>query len=240
MSEQNVLLEMKNISKDFSGIHAVSDFSMKVCQGELRCLIGPNGAGKTTIFKMLMGIYPPSFGRILLAGEDITRLPSEMKVKKGLSIKMQVPGVFHNLTVWENIRIAAQNYNKKSDLYNEINRLMELIKISNLADEPVRNLSHGQQQWVEIAMALATHPKILLLDEPAAGLGPEETDMAAELIRRLNETGLTIIFIEHDMDFVRKTAQKVTVLYNGRFFKEGSIEEIQEDQEVIDIYLGNS
>ena len=234
------ILILDKVSKQFGGIQAVEDFSMTMDKGELRCLIGPNGAGKTTVFKMVMGVYPASSGRIVFQGEDITSISASKRARKGMSIKMQVPGVYEELTLRENMRIAAENYVPKKQLDEEIDRLIELVHIQDLGNPQVKNMSHGQQQWLEIAMALASNPSLLLLDEPAAGLGPEETEFTAELVTSLNKQGLSILFIEHDMNFVRKIANQVTVLYYGKKFAEGSIDEIVNDERVIQIYLGNS
>ena len=232
------LLELKHISKYFGGIHAVTDFSMEMQQGDLHCLIGPNGAGKTTIFKMIMGVYPATYGKISFCGEDITTVPMYKRARAGMSIKMQIPGVYNDLTLRENIRIAAQNYVAKSQLEEKIDYLIELVRIKDLGNMMVRNMSHGQQQWLEIAMALASNPKLLLLDEPAAGLGPEETEVTAQLVTELNENGLSILFIEHDMNFVKGIAKDVTVLHYGKKFAEGSFEDIVKREDVISIYLG--
>lgn len=234
------ILLLDKVSKQFGGIQAVEDFSMTIKEGELRCLIGPNGAGKTTVFKMVMGVYPASSGRIVFKGEDITSMSASKRARKGMSIKMQVPGVYEELTLRENMRIAAENYVPKKMLEEEIDRLIELVHIKDLGNPVVKNMSHGQQQWLEIAMALSSNPDLLLLDEPAAGLGPEETEFTAELVTELNKQGLSILFIEHDMNFVKKIANNVTVLYYGRLFAEGSIDEIVNNEEVIRIYLGNS
>ena len=234
------ILVLDKVSKQFGGIQAVEDFSMSMDKGELRCLIGPNGAGKTTVFKMVMGVYPASSGRIVFQGEDITSISASKRARKGMSIKMQVPGVYEELTLRENMRIAAENYVPKKQLAEEIDRLIELVHIQDLGNPQVKNRSHGQQQWLEIAMALASNPALLLLDEPAAGLGPEETEFTAELVTSLNKQGLSILFIEHDMNFVRKIADQVTVLYYGKKFAEGAIEDIVNDERVIQIYLGNS
>lgn len=239
--EADDLLVIKNLSKNFGGINAVEDFSMTMKKGELHCLIGPNGAGKTTVFKMVMGIIPPSYGKIYFNGMDITRMSAMKRARNGISIKMQVPGLFDDLTLRENIRIAAQNYIPKNELSDEIDRLIEMVHLKELGvtNPVVHNMTHGQQQWLEIAMALAAHPKLLLLDEPAAGLGPEETEFTAQLIEQLNNDGLAVLFIEHDMNFVKRIAKNVTVLHYGKKFAEGSMEEIENNEEVIRIYLGN-
>lgn len=236
MSE--TVLELKKISKSFGGIRAVEGVDMSVKKGELHGLIGPNGAGKTTIFKLITGVYPPTYGRVILDGTDITHMRAYARSRMGLSIKMQIPGVYEDLTVRENIRIAAQNYVSRDELDQLVDELIQTVKIDDLGNPLVRNLSHGQQQWLEIAMSLASKPKLLLLDEPAAGMGPEETAFTAELVKKLNSQGLTIIFIDHDMDFVSELAQKITVLHYGKKFAEGTIEEIKSNEGVKKIYLG--
>lgn len=236
--EKKVLLHLDKVSKQFGGIQAVENFSMKMYEGELRCLIGPNGAGKTTVFKMIMGIHPVSSGRILFKGTDITSISASKRARQGMSIKMQVPGVYDELTLRENIRIAAENYVGKGEINAEIDRLVKLVKLDKLGDPIVKNMSHGQQQWLEIAMALASKPELLLLDEPAAGLGPEETEFTAQLVLDINRQGIAILFIEHDMNFVKRIAKDVTVMHYGKKFAEGPIEEIEKNEKVIEIYLG--
>ncbi|MTT32187.1 ATP-binding cassette domain-containing protein [Terrilactibacillus sp. BCM23-1] len=236
----SALLELRDVGKYFGGLKAVDHVNISVNEGDLHCLIGPNGAGKSTIFKMVMGVYKPTMGSIYFKNKNITNLKSWDRVRQGVSIKMQIPGVFGELTVYENMKIAAQRYYRHSELKNKILEICDLLGITHLRDEIVNNLSHGQQQWLEIGMSLASDPELLLLDEPAAGMGPEETNFTAELIRKLNQKGITILFIDHDMDFVKKIARKVTVLHFGKTFAEGSVEEIESNQDVVDIYLGKS
>lgn len=238
MQTNETLLSVKKITKRFGAINAVSDFSMDIKKGEIHCLIGPNGAGKTTVFKMITGVYPPTYGKIFLKGKDITTVPTSRKMRMGMSIKMQVPGVYSELTLRENIRIAAQNFTREKDIEAEIDRLIDLVGIRNLGNPKVKNMSHGQQQWLEIAMALAAKPELLLLDEPAAGLGPDETEFTANLVLDLNAKGMTILFIEHDMNFVKRIAKDVTVMHNGKLFAEGSLDSILSNKEVAEIYLG--
>lgn len=240
MGEDNreVMLEVKNIAKHFGGIKALTDFNLTVHKGDIHCLIGPNGAGKTTVFKIIMGVYPPTYGKVFFKGEDITGLASHKIAEKRMSIKMQVPGVYQELTMRENIRIAAQLHVPKEQLDDEIERLIKLVKLDNIGDPLVKNMSHGQQQWLEIAMTLSNKPELLFLDEPAAGLGTEETEFTADIVKELNRQGMTILFIEHDMNFVKQIAKQVTVLHQGKKFAEGSLDDILQNQEVVDIYLG--
>ncbi len=232
------LIELQDTCKCFGGLKAVDHVNLAVKDGDLHCLIGPNGAGKTTIFKLIMGIYVPTKGRMIFSGKDITKLPTWKRVREGISIKMQVPGVYLDLSLYDNIRIAIQRCASSKNMSSEIERLIELVGIKEIGNPLVRNMPHGQQQWLEIAMALASKPKLLLLDEPAAGLGPEETEFTAEIVKRINDQGTTIIFIDHDMDFVAKLAKKTTVLHYGKVFAEGSFEEVHNNPDVINIYLG--
>ena len=232
------LIELQDTCKCFGGLKAVDHVNLAVKDGDLHCLIGPNGAGKTTIFKLIMGIYVPTKGRMIFSGKDITKLPTWKRVREGISIKMQVPGVYLDLSLYDNIRIAIQRCASSKNMSSEIERLIELVGIKEIGNPLVRNMPHGQQQWLEIAMALASKPKLLLLDGPAAGLGPEETEFTAEIVKRINDQGTTIIFIDHDMDFVAKLAKKTTVLHYGKVFAEGSFEEVHNNPDVINIYLG--
>lgn len=232
------ILELQHVTKDFGGLRAVDDVNLTINRGELRCLIGPNGAGKSTIFKLIMGVYPLTKGKIFFKGQEITKMPTWKRARMGLSIKMQIPGVYGELTIRDNMRIAAQNYVNPKKLDDEIDRLINFVGIQDLGNEIVKNLSHGQQQWLEMAMALASKPDLLLLDEPVAGMGPEETEFTAQIIKKINDSGITIIFIDHDMEFVRRISQKITVLHYGKIFAEGTIDEIESNEEVIKIYLG--
>lgn|SRR5699024_1245627 len=239
-SNKEEILSLKNLTIDFGGLRAVDNVDLSINSGELRGLIGPNGAGKSTVFKLIMGIYPPTQGKVLFKGNDITNIKSWQRARMGIGIKMQVPGVFGELTGYENMRIAAQNYFSHKDIDGEIKRLVTMIGIENLLDQEVNNLSHGQQQWLEIAMTLSSNPELLLLDEPAAGMGPEETLFTAKIVKKLNENGVSIIFIDHDMEFVRQLSRQITVLHQGAVFAEGNIEDIESNQDVIEIYLGSN
>ena len=242
--ENNTLLKIERLSKNFGGIQAVSSFDLKVECGDIHCLIGPNGAGKTTVFKMITGVYKPSSGRIFYKNRDITAMTPSNRARSGIGIKMQVPGVFGELTLRDNLRIAMANFLPPKATIAEreerIDYLVERVKIQDLGDPLVKNMTHGQQQWLEIAMALASDPELLLLDELAAGFGPEETTFTAELVKELNSQGLTILFIDHDMDFVRQIAKNVTVMHNGKFFAAGTMDEVSQNEAVIRIYLGKS
>ena len=234
------IIDLQHVSKHFGGRRAVDDVSLTIENGELHGLIGPNGAGKTTILKLITGTYELTAGSVHFDGKDISKEKIWKRVRDGISIKMQIPGVYHDLTLRDNMRIAAQRYVAPRHLNEEIDRLIEMVGIQNLGNPLVKNMPHGQQQWLEIAMSLASKPRLLLLDEPAAGMGPEETQFTAEIVKRINATGMTIIFIDHDMDFVEQIAKRVTVLHQGRIFAEGTMAEIRQNEEVAEIYLGKA
>jgi len=234
------IIDLQHVSKHFGGRKAVDDVSLTINEGELHGLIGPNGAGKTTILKLITGTYDLTAGKVLFDGRDISKEKIWKRVRDGISIKMQIPGVYHDLTLRDNMRIAAQRYVSPKHINEEIDRLIEMVGIQDLGNPLVKNMPHGQQQWLEIAMSMASKPRLLLLDEPAAGMGPEETQFTAEIVKRINATGMTIIFIDHDMDFVEQIARRVTVLHQGKIFAEGTMAEIRQNEEVAEIYLGKA
>ena len=232
------ILQTRGLKKYFGGLYAINGVDLSIEEGELRCLIGPNGAGKSTLFKLILGSYEPSEGTILFKGDDITSLRPHLRVQRGLSIKFQVPGIFLALPVEQNLRIALQRAFRGAALEQELERLLALIDLQHQRSELATNLSHGQQQWLEIAMAVALQPAVLLLDEPTAGMSPEETFKTGELVKKLNASGMTIVVIEHDMAFVRQIAKRVTVLHFGQVFDEGSLDDIVRNEDVVRIYLG--
>jgi branched-chain amino acid transport system ATP-binding protein len=186
----------------------------------------------------MIGTYAPSAGAIFFDGAEITHLPAFTRVVRGMSIKMQTPSVFRALPVRQNLHIALQHHVRPRDETDEEERLLALLDLAGHADKPAGELSHGQQQWLEIGMALALRPRLLLLDEPTAGLSPDETFRTGELIQRLNGSGMTVLVVEHDMAFVRQIATNVTVLHLGRVFARGTIQEIIANPGVEEIYLG--
>lgn len=232
------ILQTQGLRKYFGGLYAINGVDLAIEEGELRCLIGPNGAGKSTLFKLILGSYAPSEGTIRFRGADITSLRPHLRVQRGMSIKFQVPGIFVELPVEQNLRIALQRVYRGAAIDEQLERLLDLIEVRPQRKQPAGSLSHGQQQWLEIAMAVALRPALLLLDEPTAGMSPEETFKTGELVKRLNASGMTIIVIEHDMAFVRQIAQRVTVLHFGQVFDEGSLERIVGNEDVVRIYLG--
>jgi ABC-type uncharacterized transport system ATPase subunit len=231
------VLRTVGLEKRFGGVHAIAGVDFTVAEGELRCLIGPNGAGKSTFFKMVTGQIPPTSGRIVFAGTDITRAPAHEIGRLGIGIKNQVPDVFDGLSVRENLWLAARRGNAIAATRQIVGELMARLHLVDIAYRPVGELAHGQRQWVEIGMVLARQPKLVLLDEPSAGMSAEETNRTAALIREVNKT-TTIIVVEHDMQFIRQIATKVTVFHQGQILVEDAFDRIMTNPTVRDVYLG--
>jgi ABC-type uncharacterized transport system ATPase subunit len=232
------LLETRKLNKRFGGLQVTADVDFSLEQGELHCLIGPNGAGKSTLFRLILGEYRPTSGQIFYDGREVTRLEPHDRVRRGISVKFQVPGIFKALSVAQNLEIALQHHLEGHSLRGEIERQLDFLNLASDADQAAGNLSHGQKQWLEIGMATSLKPKLLLLDEPTAGMSPEETHATGEMVRVLQAEGMTVLAVEHDMAFVRQIATRVTVLHFGRIFAQGSIDEIMTDDRVAEIYLG--
>jgi ABC-type uncharacterized transport system ATPase subunit len=234
------LLELRRLNKHFGGLHVTNSVNLALEAGEIHCLIGPNGAGKSTLFRLILGEYHPGSGEIFFAEENITALKSFARIHRGLSVKFQVPGVFKGLSVRQNLEIALQSRHRGAELAREVERLLSFLGLEAEQAQTAGNLSHGQKQWLEIGMAISLKPRLLLLDEPTAGMSPEETHLTGEMVRRLNAEGMTILAIEHDVSFVRQVAQRVTVLHLGQVFAQGSIDQIVADERVAAIYLGQA
>jgi ABC-type branched-subunit amino acid transport system ATPase component/ABC-type branched-subunit amino acid transport system permease subunit len=240
------LLESRGLTKVFGGLAAVNGVDFQVRRGELRAVIGPNGAGKTTFFNLLTGVLPPSAGRILFKGRDITRLPAHAVSRLGLARSYQVTNIFGDLSVFENVRIAAQSRVTHyrcwghPDRLTAVNRRAEdILRLLGLgAKRHVRGaeLSHGEQRYLEIGIALATDPDFLLLDEPTAGMSPEETQRTAAFVRKL-AGHVTIVLVEHDMEVVMGISDRITVLNYGQVLAEGTPAEIRENPDVRRVYL---
>jgi branched-chain amino acid transport system ATP-binding protein len=246
------VLEVKNLTKRFGSLVAVRDISLRVEPGELRAVIGPNGAGKTTFFNLVSGFFAPSTGSILFEGRDIGGVPPHRRVGLGMARTFQITEIFPELTVFENIRVAcetAAGYRLRpwlsaaemAELCRRIEETLALAALSAKADRLVGELAHGDQRAAEIAMALALQPRLLLLDEPTAGMGDQETYEITQLIRRLHkDRKLTIVLIEHDMRVVFHLADRITVLDQGIFLAEGTPQEIAANAAVQTAYLGQA
>ncbi len=232
------ILKVSGLNKRFGGVTVADDIDFALHAGTMHCLIGPNGAGKSTFFRLILGEYPPDSGTIAFRGEDITRLRSFERIRRGISVKFQVPGIFKALSVRQNLEIAFQSHLHGHNLSSTVARVLEFTNLGSEVDTPAGELSHGQQQWLEIGMAVGVEPTLLLLDEPTAGMSPDETRKTGEMLHELNGRGITILAVEHDMAFVEQIATRVTVLHFGRIFAEGTILEISDHPGVQEIYLG--
>jgi branched-chain amino acid transport system ATP-binding protein len=240
------VLRTDGLTVRFGGLTALNNVSMSVPRGQIRAVIGPNGAGKSTFFNCLTGVIRPTSGRIVFDGEDITGLPPYLISRKGLARSYQITNILPRATVLENVRIAAQSrrYNWRmlrhhrayTDVLDRAHAVLASIGLDDKAEELAANLSHGEQRTLEIAIALATQPKVLCLDEPTAGMSVAETHYTVELIRRI-AANLTILIVEHDMEVVMGLASAVTVLHYGEILAEGSPAEIQANARVQEVYL---
>lgn len=244
--DDKILLDIQNLSVSFSGFHAVSNVNLQVERGKIHVIIGPNGAGKSTLMDLITGKTKPTSGTILYDGENIAKKdPGVIASKYKIGRKFQGPNLFDNMTVYENIEIALTGYTSilKAFAYrrNEkakagIEKVLEQIQLSDMRDVMAAELSHGQRQWLEIGMVMAQSPRLIILDEPAAGMTDDETHKTGEMVKMLAGEH-TLIVIEHDMDFVEQIADKVTVLHQGKVLAEGTYNEIKENSEVVKVYL---
>jgi branched-chain amino acid transport system ATP-binding protein len=242
-----VLLETDNLTRAYGSLLAVDRASVAVREGELRSIIGPNGAGKTTFFRLVSGEVTPTSGRIRFRGRDITGLPQHDVARLGIGKSYQITNVFPHLTVLENVRVAAQGYTRSFNFWSRAVDLHDVraraegilatVGLVPKAGHLAAHLSHGERRHLEIGIALASEPALLLLDEPTAGMSPEETDETMRLIRRL-ASGRTIVLVEHKMKLVMNISDVITVLHQGRVLAEGTPEEIRASTLVQQTYLG--
>ncbi len=230
------ILRAEALTKHFGGLRAVH-LNLAIEEGELRCLIGPNGAGKSTFFRLLTGSMRPSSGTVHFRLRDITGWDAHRVARLGISIKFQVASVFEELPVLQNLHTAAEFRFGNREGRRRAQEMAEVVGLRERAHEPAAWLSHGEKQWLEIGMASIAEPSLILLDEPTAGMTIEEVKKTVSLLKRLNETA-TVIVVEHDMNFIRMIARRVTVMHQGEVFAEGSMEEIEASEGVRDIYLG--
>ena len=237
MASGAALLSTEALTMSFGGVRAVDDVNFSLAEGELRCLIGPNGAGKTTFFRCLTKIYRPTAGRILFRGQDITALTTHEVARLGVGIKTQVPSVFDGLTVRQNLQLAASRKYRGDAVAEAASVAMERLSLKKISESHVGRLSHGQRQWVELAIVITSEPALLLLDEPTAGMTRAEVEYTAELIRELNKNAALIV-VEHDMQFIQSIATHVTVFHQGRILVEDEAGAVLRNQGVREIYLG--
>lgn len=232
------ILSVSDVRKSYGGIHALDGLSLDVRRGEVHCILGPNGAGKSTFIKMLIGTERPTSGTIRYNGMDVTRFPAFSRARLGLSVKFQNLRVFGDLTVGQNLFIALRRIHKRIEIPELVSKLLARMHLRGKDEHLVRHLSHGEQQRLAIAMSMAADPQVILLDEPTAGLSIDETRLIVDIIRDVNAGGVTVLVIEHDMDFIRSLNGRVSVLHYGKLFAQGSFEEISASEDVRRIYLG--
>ena len=244
--KEDILLKLENVSVSFEGFLALNNLNLSLQKGELRAVIGPNGAGKTTFLDVITGKVKPSKGDVLFKGTSLVGKKEHKIARIGVGRKFQSPRVFENLTVNENLEISLSQFSSTIKLIaskpskNKLAELEKLLKIVNLSEQSevkAGSLSHGQKQWLEIAMLLGQKPSLMLIDEPVAGLTDEETELTADLLKSISGDN-TVLVIDHDMEFIRRLESNVTVLNQGSVLCEGSMDEIQRDPNVIEVYLG--
>ena len=247
-SPEALALNLQGVSRHFGALVAVSDVSLQVRQGERRAILGSNGAGKTTLFNLITGDFPVTEGTITFMNEDITTVPAKHRIRWGLRRTYQISQLFHKLTVRENVYLACRGVagsrfslrrpKRDGGQMAIADRLIEQVHLTNVIHSEVQTLSHGQQRQLEIALALAGTPKLILFDEPAAGLSPTERTELVEILTDL-PAEIGFIIIEHDMDIALRVSESVTMMHNGRVYKEGTPDEIENDPEVQELYLGH-
>lgn len=245
----SALLRIENLAKRFGGIVATDDVTIEVGEGELHAVIGPNGAGKTTLIAQLSGALTPDAGRVLFGGTDITRQPVYRRSALGLARSFQITSLFLDMSVLDNVALAVQahaghsfhfwrNARLEAALRDPARAVLARTGLADRADRPAHALSHGEHRQLELAMALASRPRLLLLDEPMAGLGPEESARMVAMLRDLKKQ-YTILLVEHDMEAVFALADRITVLVYGRVIATGTPEEIRNNEQVREAYLGD-
>lgn len=233
----SVILRTHELWRTFGGVAAVAGVNFELREGELRCLIGANGAGKSTFFKMLTGQLKPTSGSITLYGRDITRLPSFAIARMGVGIKTQVPNLFNGLSVRENLMVAARFGMPAREAAEAVDTMLERIQMTAQAHLPTGSLAHGHRQWVELGMILINDPRLVLLDEPAAGMTAGEVERTIALLESMRGKR-SFIIVEHDMHFIRRIAERVTVFHRGRVLVEDTMDEVVRNTQVRDAYLG--
>lgn len=246
-SNTDFLLAIENLTVSFDGFKAVDSLNLYLDRNELRVIIGPNGAGKTTVLDLICGKTKPTLGSVRFKNRELVGLPEHQIVRAGIGRKFQTPSIYENLTVFENLEVSFPRgrdvmgcifFQRKQDVLDRIQKVAEQIYLADHLQTEGAILSHGQKQWLEIGMLLMQEPELMMLDEPVAGMSPPEREQTAELLNRICKDR-AILIIEHDMEFVSRIAHKVTVLHLGKILAEGSMENIQSNPKVIDVYLGH-
>jgi len=247
MSNTDFVLAVEDLTVSFDGFKAIDALTLYVDKNELRVIIGPNGAGKTTLLDLICGKTRASAGSIKFKNHEMTKLPEYEIVRKGIGRKFQTPSIYENLSVFQNLEVSfprgrgvlgALAFKCDAEVKDRVQAIATEIGLEQHLDFEAGLLSHGQKQWLEIGMLLMQDPELLMLDEPIAGMSVRERELTAELLQRICK-GRSVIVIEHDMDFVKKIAHKVTVMHQGKILAEGSMEQVQNDPKVIDVYLGH-
>jgi len=241
------MLTIQGLGVSFDGFKAVDDLNFIVDRNELRVVIGPNGAGKTTLLDLICGKTKSTSGSIMFKTMDLTQMKEHAIVRAGVGRKFQTPSIYENLTVSENLEVSfprgrtafgALFFRRTADVAERVKNVAEEVMLNEKLDQQAALLSHGQKQWLEIGMLLMQDPELLMLDEPVAGMTVNEREQTAELLNRISKNR-SVIVIEHDMEFVRKIAHKVTVLHQGKVIAEGSMDKVTADPRVIEVYLGH-
>jgi len=244
---KDIILAVEGLTVSFNGFKAVDDFSMYIDEGQIYVIIGPNGAGKTTVLDLICGKTKLTSGSIKYRNKEISRMKENKIVQVGVGRKFQTPSVYESLTVFENLELSypvarsalgAIFFRRNETIVQAVNNIAKEIFLDALLQTEAGLLSHGQKQWLEIGMLLIQDPKLLMLDEPVAGMSVAEREKTAQLLRKI-ATGRSVLVIEHDMQFVEGIADHVTVMHQGKVLSEGSIERVKNDPRVIDVYLGH-
>ena len=247
MSNTDYVLAVEDLTVSFDGFKPIDNLTLYVDRGELRAIIGPNGAGKTTLLDLICGRTKASGGSIKFKNEEMTDLAEHAIVRAGIGRKFQTPSIYENLSVWKNLEVSfprgrgvfgALAFRCTDDVKDRIQEVATEIGLAGQLELEAGLLSHGQKQWLEIGMLLMQDPELLMLDEPIAGMSVRERELTAELLGRICQNR-SMIVIEHDMDFVKRIAHKVTVMHQGKILAEGAMEKVQADPRVIDVYLGH-
>lgn len=238
------LLEVKGLAKMFGSLKALDGIDVTVAANSFHGLIGPNGSGKSTLLKAIAGVHPPTAGAVICDGRDITHAPPAARSRAGVSLKFQITAVLNQLSVYDNVLLALQAHRSvwsllrsasRAALHGQVMDALEQFRLADRADDLAGELSHGQQQWLEIAMALTQKPKLLLLDEPTGGMSPEERRATGDLLAPI-KAHCAMVIVEHDLDFIRDICDRLTVLDNGRVLDDGTVDEIQNSKKVQEVY----